>query len=75
LRSSIHRLRLLAPALAIALFVLASAAQPAFAFRDRDCADFPTQAKAQHFFKAHHPNRDPHGLDGDNDGIACEDNP
>ena len=54
---------------------LALAAQPAVAFRDRDCSDFPTQAKAQHFFEHHHPRRDPHRLDGDNDGIACEDNP
>jgi hypothetical protein len=63
------------PVLAVALFVLASAAQPAMAFRDRDCADFATQAKAQRFFKKHNPNRDPHRLDADNDGIACEDNP
>jgi hypothetical protein len=55
--------------------MLALGAQPAAAFRDRDCADFSTQAKAQRFFNRHHPNRDPHGLDGDNDGIACEDNP
>ena len=75
MRPAIRRLRPAAPALAVALFVLALVAQPAIAFRDRDCADFPTQAKAQHFFLKHHPNRDPHGLDGDNDGIACEDNP
>jgi hypothetical protein len=75
LRSSIRRFRFAIPSLAVALFALALAAQPATAFRDRDCADFPTQAKAQRFFLKHHPNRDPHGLDGDNDGIACEDNP
>lgn len=54
---------------------MAMTAQPAAAFRDRDCADFPTQAAAQRFFKRHHPNRDPHRLDGDNDGRACEWNP
>jgi len=38
-------------------------------------ADFPTRRKAQKFFKKHNPNRDPHRLDADNDGIACEDKP
>lgn len=75
MQPAIRRLRLVVPALAVALFALASTAQPAVAFRDRDCADFATQAKAQRFFKKHHPNRDPHGLDADHDGIACEDNP
>lgn len=75
MQTLVRRLRLALPALGIALLAFAAAAQPAAAFRDRDCADFPTQAKAQHFFKRHHPNRDPHGLDADHDGIACEDNP
>lgn len=66
------RLRLVGVTVAVALFALASAAQPAFAFSDRDCSDFSTQAQAQRFFKKHHPRRDPHGLDGDNDGLACE---
>lgn len=40
---------------------------------DRDCADFDTQEEAQEFFlAAGGPEKDPHGLDGDNDGIACE---
>jgi len=40
---------------------------------DRDCADFATQAEAQAFFiAAGGPERDPHRLDGDNDGVACE---
>jgi hypothetical protein len=56
-----------------ALFLVA--ASPASAFRDLDCSDFPTQKKAQKFFKKHNPRQDPHGLDGDGDGIACEDNP
>jgi hypothetical protein len=43
---------------------------------DRDCADFATQAEAQAFFEAAGgPERDPHRLDGDNDGVACEDLP
>lgn len=50
-------------------------ASPAGAFYDRDCSDFPTQRAAQKFFKKHHPNRDPHNLDADGDGIACESNP
>jgi len=40
---------------------------------DRDCGDFSTQAEAQAcFIAAGGPARDPHRLDGDNDGIACE---
>ncbi|MGY2703330.1 endonuclease YncB(thermonuclease family) [Nocardioides sp. HB32] len=43
---------------------------------DRDCGDFATQAAAQHFFLDQGgPQRDPHGLDADGDGIACESNP
>lgn len=40
---------------------------------DRDCADFDTQAEAQAFFiAAGGPERDPHDLDRDHDGVACE---
>jgi hypothetical protein len=40
---------------------------------DMDCSDFATQAEAQAFFLAHGgPDRDPHGLDRDGNGIACE---
>jgi competence protein ComEC len=40
---------------------------------DRDCGDFDTHDEAQAFFiAAGGPERDPHRLDGDNDGIACE---
>ncbi|MDQ3930146.1 MAG: thermonuclease family protein, partial [Chloroflexota bacterium] len=40
---------------------------------DRDCPDFATQEEAQRFFlAAGGPDRDPHRLDGDHDGIACE---
>jgi len=42
---------------------------------DKDCADFATQRAAQTFFIKHGgPRYDPDRLDGDNDGIACEDN-
>jgi hypothetical protein len=74
-QAATRRLRLVIPTIAVAVVSLTFLAAPALAFRDRDCSDFPTQAKAQRFFKKHHPNRDPHGLDADHDGIACEDNP
>lgn len=38
---------------------------------DANCSDFLSQAQAQAFFNAAGPG-DPHGLDGDSDGIACE---
>jgi micrococcal nuclease len=40
---------------------------------DRDCGDFATQAEAQAFFlAAGGPGQDPHRLDNDKDGVACE---
>jgi hypothetical protein len=57
---------------ALALIASASLAQPAAAFYDRDCADFDTQKQAQRFYKKHNPSRDPHRLDADHDGLACE---
>jgi Excalibur calcium-binding domain len=66
---------LLATALVLALMAAVLLVQPAAAFVDRDCADFRTQAQAQRFYKKHNPKRDPHRLDGDNDGKACEDLP
>lgn len=49
-------------------------AQPATAFVDRDCSDFPSWRAAQHYYHAHGgPRRDPSHLDADHDGIACED--
>ncbi len=46
------------------------------AFVDRDCGDFPSQAAAQSFFLANGgPQSDPHRLDDEGDGIACESNP
>ncbi len=41
--------------------------------RDRDCSDFATQREAQRFFEAAGgPEVDPHRLDGDGNGLACE---
>ncbi|MGR3483908.1 MAG: excalibur calcium-binding domain-containing protein [Paracoccaceae bacterium] len=45
-------------------------ATPALA-QDRICSDFRTQAEAQAFFEANRPG-DPHRLDRDRDGVACE---
>jgi hypothetical protein len=40
---------------------------------DLDCADFASQDEAQDFFEASGGvTKDPHQLDADNDGIACE---
>ncbi|WP_299771195.1 excalibur calcium-binding domain-containing protein [uncultured Tateyamaria sp.] len=40
---------------------------------DRDCADFSSDAAAQKFFLAEGgPTSDPHDLDRDGDGLACE---
>lgn len=39
--------------------------------RDKDCKDFKTHAEAQAFFEAAGPG-DPHKLDSDGDGLACE---
>jgi micrococcal nuclease len=40
---------------------------------DRDCSDFGSQGEAQRFFIANGgPASDPHKLDRDDDGIACE---
>jgi endonuclease YncB( thermonuclease family) len=38
---------------------------------DRNCSDFQTQPQAQWFFELHQPG-DPHNLDGNGDGVACE---
>ncbi len=43
---------------------------------DKDCPDFSTQHEAQMFFVFNGgPINDPHRLDKDKDGIACESNP
>ena len=64
-------------ALALALVALGlgfSAPAPASAAVDRDCGDFASQAGAQNFF-LNAGGGDPHRLDDDGDGVACESNP
>lgn len=40
---------------------------------DRDCEDFPSWSEAHAFFTfAGGPERDPHRLDADRDGVPCE---
>lgn len=41
-------------------------------FYDYDCSDFDSQWEAQDFFESNNPYSDPHDLDRDGDGIACE---
>ena len=42
-------------------------------FEDRDCADFSTWSAAQSFYRQQGgPDSDPHHLDNNRDGIACE---
>jgi endonuclease YncB( thermonuclease family) len=66
-------------ALVIALagaLALGANAPAAHAVPDRDCGDFNTQAAAQEFYiNQGGPQSDPHGLDDDGDGVACESNP
>ena len=59
----------------VSMLFIAALPSPALAI-DKDCADFSTQRAAQIFFLKHGgPRYDPDRLDGDNDGVACEDNP
>jgi Excalibur calcium-binding domain len=73
------RLALRKPLLACfaALVVASVLLMPATASAaDKDCANFSSQRAAQFFFLRHGgPQEDPDRLDGDNDGVACEDNP
>lgn len=55
----------------VALAVLVVMAPTAMAQDDLNCDDFNTQEEAQAELDA--DPSDPHGLDRDNDGIACED--
>jgi hypothetical protein len=56
----------------VTVVVLAFSAAPASA-GDKDCSDFSTWRQAQKFYKRHGgPKYDPHRLDADHDGIACE---
>lgn len=57
---------------AVALLI-AGSALPASAFTDRNCSDFAYQEDAQAFFIAEGgPTSDPHRLDSNGDGVACE---
>lgn len=54
-------------------FAIGDALQYDPAGPDRDCGDFETQAEAQAFYEAAGgPSSDPHRLDGNSDGVACE---
>jgi hypothetical protein len=64
------RLPLLLVLTLLATAVLAQAPSPAHAL-DYDCADFANQAEAQEYLLP----GDPYRLDGDSDGVACEDLP
>ncbi|GIW61311.1 MAG: hypothetical protein KatS3mg089_0163 [Patescibacteria group bacterium] len=47
--------------------------QQSYSSEDKDCSDFATHAEAQDFFLSQGgPTNDPHRLDSDGDGIACE---
>lgn len=61
----------LVTALLLAATVLALPST-AHAVVDKDCGDFDTQAQAQNFFENNNPGQDPHNLDADGDGVACE---
>ena len=51
----------------------ASVAPRAPSVGDKDCADFSTHDEAQRFYVENGgPTSDPHRLDGDDDGVACE---
>ncbi len=62
---------LLAAALALAGLALLSTAPADSKAADYDCADFSNQAQAQTYLLP----GDPYRLDGDGDGVACEDLP
>lgn len=60
--------------LVVTLVVTVLAGTAPAAATDMDCGDFATQAEAQAFFVAAGAG-DPHRLDSDGDGLACESNP
>lgn len=67
---SVRRFVLL-PVLAL-VGALLSLGSPAHAIVYKDCSDFDTQRQAQTFFMNNSPSTDPHRLDSDGDGRACE---
>lgn len=63
-------------ALAVALTGLLGFTTTTARAADKDCGDFNTQKAAQTFYINHGgPQKDPHGLDAEGDGVACEGNP
>lgn len=65
------------PRLGLTFVVVCGAAlamAPTASAQDRDCGDFGSQAEAQDFYERAGPG-DPHGLDADGDGRACDSNP
>jgi hypothetical protein len=73
MRRTITRIAVLFATAGVALGL---AAVPASAVADRDCGDFASQKAAQIFYlDAGGPRVDPHGLDSEGDGVACESNP
>lgn len=64
------RTKLIATAVAVGALTIPT---PSAIAGDRDCSDFNSWRAAQKFYKRHGgPRYDPHRLDADNDGIACE---
>ena len=64
------RTRFIAAAVAVAALTIPSTTAMA---ADKDCSDFCACRQVLNFYKRHGgPKRDPHHLDGDHDGIACE---
>ena len=41
-------------------------------YPDKDCDDFSSQEEAQSFLESNGIGSDPHNLDRDGDGVACE---
>jgi hypothetical protein len=73
--TSIRKVSLLAATATFATLLFAVVPSSAIA-GDKDGADFANQRAAQIFFLKHGgPRHDPDRLDGDDDGVACEDNP
>jgi hypothetical protein len=69
-------LALLGAAAVIALLSIALPTVASARHLDKDCDNFRSQKSAQiYFLKLGGPHYDPDDLDGDDDGIACEDNP
>ena len=69
-RETILRIKLIAAALVVVALALPAAQATA---GDKDCSDFSSWREAQNFYKRHGgPRYDPHRLDADHDGIACE---